>query len=299
MSEHRASSDAQFEREPPHPYPLPLSGRGSAPRHWRCRVLNDAFHRPAQRPRRHRSRSRGTEGGESGQAGARRIADARRLLHYGGCVSPADSASRTHRRASRIPERRSADATPAVGRDQAETLSERSRARPVGGHPRRMVGRAEARGGALLGADRGSRRYQFRRPVRKFSRRQRRHRIPHHAARLLGGAVDHQRAPLHGAARSRSRRHRHGGAGAAAGRRARFRRGFKRNRRRPHAAQRHLGARLRHRARRSGAGPRRAQPPRFCAQQRSRPQASSRSLRAWRRHAAAGGARRDGPRAVS
>ena len=62
-------------------------------------------------------------------------------------------------RAAPIPERRSADATPAVGRDQAEALSKRSRARPLGGHPRRVVGRAKARCGALFGADRGSRRY--------------------------------------------------------------------------------------------------------------------------------------------
>ena len=37
----------------------------------------------------------------------------------------------------------------------------------------------------------------------------------------------------------------------------------------------------------------------FVAQQRSRPKTSSRGLRAWRGHAAAGGAARDGPRAVS
>ena len=98
-----------------------------------------------------------------------------------------------------------------------------------------------------------------------FLGRRRRHRIPHYAARLLGGAVDHQRAPLHGAARSRSGRHRHGGAGAAAGRGARFGRRLERDRRRPHAAQRHLGSRLGHRPGRSGAGSRRTQPPRFFA----------------------------------
>ena len=77
--------------------------------------------------------------------------------------------------------------------------------------------------------------YEFRRPVRKLSRRARRRRIPHQLARLLGGAVDHQRAAIHGAARARSRRHRDGGAGSAAGRRARVGRGFERNRRRPDA----------------------------------------------------------------
>ena len=55
---------------------------------------------------------------------------------------------------------------------------------------------------------------------------------------------------------------------------------------------RHLGPRLRDRARRSSAGPYRAQPPGFPAQQRSRPQAPSRNLRARRRPRGAGGAGR-------
>ena len=125
---------------------------------------------------------------------------------------------------------------------------------------------------------------EFRRPVRKLSRRARRWRISHQLARLLGGAVDHHRAALHGAARPRSRRHRDGGAGAAARRRARLGRRFERDRRRPDADVRHVGPRLGDRARRSGAGPHRAQPPRFRALERTRPQASSRNLRARRRH---------------
>ena len=117
-------------------------------------------------------------------------------------------------------------------------------------------------------------------------------------ARLLGGAVDHQRAALDGAARSRSRRHRDGGAGAAACRRARLGRRLERNRRRPDADFRHLGPRLGDRARRSGAGPRRAQPPGFRAHERSRPQASPRGLPARRRNCGAGGAGSAGARAL-
>ena len=134
----------------------------------------------------------------------------------------------------------------------------------------------------------------------------RRRRIPHRAARLLGGAMDHQCAALHGPARARSRRHRDGGAGAAAHCRARIGRRFERNRRRPDAAQRHLGARFDDRPGRSGAGPHRAFPPGFRALERCRPQAPPRSLRAWRRnwhrdwrrHFAASGAGSAGARAL-
>ena len=78
--------------------------------------------------------------------------------------------------------------------------------------------------------------------------------------------------------------------------------GFERNRRRPDAHLRHLGTRLGDRARRSGAGPRRAHPPRFRALERRRPQASPRSLpaRRWqqRRHGGAKGAGSAGARAL-
>ena len=54
--------------------------------------------------------------------------------------------------------RRSADAAPARGRDQAEALSERSRAGSARRDAERLVGRAKTRGGALVVAGRGSRR---------------------------------------------------------------------------------------------------------------------------------------------
>ena len=142
---------------------------------------------------------------------------------------------------------------------------------------------APSLGGALLGADRGPRRRQFRRPVRELPRHRQRGRIPHRGARLLGRAVDHQRAPLHGQPRPRSGRDRDGGADPAAGRRARLRRRLERDRRRQHAAQRHLGARLGDRAGRGGARPHRAQPPGLRAQRRGRPQGSPRHLRPRRR----------------
>ena len=119
-------------------------------------------------------------------------------------------------------------------------------------------GERPARRDPFLGADRGPRRRELRRPVRKLPRYRRRGRIPHRRARLLGGAVDHQRAPLHGQSRAQSRRYRDGGADPAARCRARLRRRPERDRRRPDADQRDLGARHRDRARRGGAGPHRA-----------------------------------------
>ena len=225
---------------------------------------------------------------------SRRLAQAGLPTPGGFCITARRIGGRSSisdcRRGARIPERRPADATPAVGRDQAEALSKRPRAGSLAqilAAWREEPKPAAVRSSALI-EDRAD--TNFAGQFESFLGRQRRRRILHRAARLLGGAVDHQCAPLHGAARSRSRRYRDGGAGAAARRRARLGRRFERDRRRPHAAQRHLGARLGDRARRSRAGPHRAQPPRFFAQQRSRPQASPRSLRAWRRHAAAGGA---------
>ena len=123
----------------------------------------------------------------------------------------------------------------AVGADQARALRKADRARHSGAAARRLAraaGRGCARRGAFLRADRGPQGRQFRRPVRKLPRPHRRDRIRHRRARLLGGAVDLACAPLHGQCRSLARRHRDGRADPAARRRARVRRGPKRNRRR-------------------------------------------------------------------
>ena len=74
----------------------------------------------------------GTEGGESRcgwrmPACRRRAASASPRMPIGGRSSISDC-----RCTARIPERRSADAAPALGRDQAEALSERSRAGSAG-----------------------------------------------------------------------------------------------------------------------------------------------------------------------
>ena len=86
----------------------------------------------------------------------------------------------------------------------------------------------------------------------------RRDRLHHRGARLLGRAVDHQCAPLHGKSRLAPGRYRDGGADPAAGRGPRVGRRPQRERRRQDAAQRHLGARLGDRAGRGGAGSHRA-----------------------------------------
>ena len=146
--------------------------------------------------------------------------------------------------------------------------------------------------GALLRADRGPQGREFRRPVRKLPRHRRRGRVPHRGARVLGGAVDHQCAPLHGASRAFARRYRHGGADPAAGQRARLRRRPERDGRRPDADQRDLGARLGDRAGRGRARPHRALAPGIPAHDRSRPQGSSRDLRPRLGRRPAGGAAR-------
>ena len=196
------------------------------------RVWYDAFHSPAQRRRRHRSGSRRAEGGESGDAGAGRPADAGRLLHHGGRLSAADPASRTRRRccrATRTPiSRRSAALRSRSGCALSEPISRRTILRPL--LARGVVGAsrqpAAVRSSALI-EDRAD--ANFAGQFESFLGAHRRHRISDRGARLLGGAVDQQCAPLHGAARSQSGRHRDGGADPAAGRGARLRRRLERD----------------------------------------------------------------------
>ena len=150
------------------------------------------------------------------------------------------------------------------------------------------------RRGALLRADRGSRRRQFRRPVRELPRHRRRSRVPHRRARLLGRAVDHA---MRAATWTTTRLDPADTAMAVLIQplvaRARLRRRPERDRRGTDAGQRDLGARLRDRAGRGGARSHRAQSRQGFLRKIDAGRKDHRDdLRPWRRRPAAGGAER-------
>ena len=223
---------------------------------------NDRLHPPAQRSRRHRSRTGRAEGGQSG--GARRRPACRRRAALRSPrrpigISCAISASPTWRRnttTADLPTSRKLSVQIRLALYQQPIAPEILEPLLAAWRAQRADG--VARRGALLGADRGPQGRQFRRPVRKLPRPLRRNRIPDRGARLLGGAVDLARAPLHGKSRPVAGRHRDGRADPAADCRARLGRRLERDRRRPDADLGHLGARLGDRAGRGGARPHRA-----------------------------------------
>ena len=182
----------------------------------------DRVHPPADRPGRHRPRTRRPEGGKSRGADAGRPADAGRLLpdarmpigirsrHLGidDLLRAISTTPTCRRRAGCRSRSGSALYEQPIAPEILEPLLAAWRAQRADSPLRR---------GALLGADRGSQGRQFRRPVRELSRPRRRSRIPHRRARLLGRAVDHACAPLHGEPRPFARGHRDGRADPAAG----------------------------------------------------------------------------------
>ena len=107
-------------------------------------------------------------------------------------------------------------AAASVGRDQARPLRAADRAGDSRTASRRMACAARhqpgSERGAFLRADRGSQGRQFRRPVRELSRHRRGSGVPDRRARVLGRAVDHECAPLHGEPRPFARGHGHGRA---------------------------------------------------------------------------------------
>ena len=156
--------------------------------------LNDFLHPSPDRSRRHRSRTGRAEGGQSGGADAGRPADAGRLRAHGRRLSPSDCAARRRRPGRRLQHGRPADLAQAVGADSAGALSSSRSRRKFSSRCSTPGARSArpnpARRGAILGADRGPRRREFRRSVRKLPRAVGRNRIPHRGARLLGGVVD-------------------------------------------------------------------------------------------------------------
>ena len=103
-------------------------------------------------------------------------------------------------------------AAPAVGRDQARrSTSSRSRRRfssrcwPPGARSATpAAGSGAVRSSALIEDRKGA---NFAGQFESFLGIDRRSGIPHRRARLLGGAVDHECAPLHGEPRPLARRH--------------------------------------------------------------------------------------------
>ena len=259
------------------------------------RAIGPVHHSAVRRDRRRR-RAHRPEGGEPRGAPARGPADAGRLLPERGCLSDADRGAGARPHGPRFRRRSPGRAAASVGRDQARPLRAADRAENSCAAARRMACAARnepgSERGALLRADRGSQGRQFRRPVRELSRHRRGSGVPYRRARVLGRAVDHECAPLHGEPRPFARGHGHGRAHPAAGAGPRVGRRPERDRRGTDARQRDLGARLRHRPGRGRAGPHRALAPGFPAQDRCRSQGPPRDLRPWRRRPAGSGAER-------
>ena len=182
------------------------AGTTSTPqqRRWARPVHRAARERCGERCRAGRAQGRKSRG-----AGARRAADAGRLLPHRRRLSRRRSPRSASPKRSRASRRRAARTAPPLGRDQARALRAADRAGDPRSAARRLARAARRRRKpvrrALLGADRGSQGRELRRPVRKLPRHRRRGRLHHRGAGLLGGVVDHQCAPLHGEPRAQPR----------------------------------------------------------------------------------------------